>query len=195
MPQLSVREDGRPLEIVDNFKLLGVHIRSDLKWIDNTENITKTAYERLWMVRRLKQLGASTNDLLDVYFKQIRRVLETAVPAWHSLLTKNERYLIERVQKTALHIILGERYNSYSDALTLFELKTLDERRKEMCVKFARKSAESDKFQNWFAESTQKKDRPKTRHHTKLKFKPIPTRTVRFEKSPIPYLASLLNDL
>ena len=139
LPQISVRDDGCPLELVENYKLLGVHLRSDLKWSDNTDNITRTAYERLWMVRRLRQLLASIHDLLDVYFKQIRRVLETAVPAWHSLLTKSERYQIERVQKTALHMILGDGYTSYSDALALLELKSLDERRKDMCIKFAKK--------------------------------------------------------
>ena len=36
------------------------------------------AYQRLWMVRRLKQMGANDDELLDVYCKQIRSVLEYA---------------------------------------------------------------------------------------------------------------------
>ena len=32
-------------------------------------------------------LGASRMDLLDVYMKQVRSILELAVPAWHPGIT------------------------------------------------------------------------------------------------------------
>ena len=56
----------RPLEVVDNFKLLGVIIRSDMKWYDNTNYICQKGYARLWLLRRLKNLGAGVLELLDV---------------------------------------------------------------------------------------------------------------------------------
>ena len=59
------------------------------------------------MLRRLKQFGANTEDLLDVYFKQVRSVLELAVPAWHGAISLIEQQSIERVQKSVDHIILG----------------------------------------------------------------------------------------
>ena len=34
------------LEVVESFKLLGVKIRSDLKWIDNTDYICQGGYTR-----------------------------------------------------------------------------------------------------------------------------------------------------
>jgi hypothetical protein len=51
------------------------------------------------MLRRLKGLGASTNELLDVYQKQVRSVLVMAVPVWQPALTKQESRQIERVQR------------------------------------------------------------------------------------------------
>ena len=60
------------------------------------------------MIRRLSKLGASQTDMLDVYNKQIRCVLELAVAVWTPGLTKQEGYQIDRVQKYALHFILGE---------------------------------------------------------------------------------------
>ena len=60
-------------------------------------------YLRLWMIRRLKRLGASRTDMLDVFYKQIRCVLELAVAVWTPGLTQAESAQIERVQKCALH--------------------------------------------------------------------------------------------
>ena len=53
---------------------------SYMKWYDNSDYICQKGYSRLWMIRRLKGLGASEAELLDVYQKQVRSVLELAVP-------------------------------------------------------------------------------------------------------------------
>ena len=80
-PKLTLPDMGdNYLEVVETFKLVGVIIRSDMKWCDNTDYICKKGYSRLWMIRRLKGLGADTKELLDVYQKQVRSVLEMAVP-------------------------------------------------------------------------------------------------------------------
>ena len=57
-------------------QLLGINLRTDLKWSDNTTEITKKGYARMWTIRRLKLLGATKNDLKDVFEKQVRSVLE-----------------------------------------------------------------------------------------------------------------------
>ena len=107
-------------------------VRSDLSWRSNTSNICQKAYARLWMLRRLKPLGASISDLLDVYEKQIRCVLEFATAVWTPGLTKDEVNQIERVQKAAFSIILAEKYKSYERALKLLEMETLTDRRNDM---------------------------------------------------------------
>ena len=67
------------LEVVEEKKLLGVVLRSDLSWGANTEYMVKRANRKLWCLRRLKKLGARRSDLIDVYIKQIRSLLEFAV--------------------------------------------------------------------------------------------------------------------
>ena len=62
---------GVKIEVVKQMKLLGVVITDDLKWHENTIHITKKAYSRLWIFRRLKSMEASVSILLDVYNKQI----------------------------------------------------------------------------------------------------------------------------
>ena len=53
--------------------------------------------------------------------KQICSILEFGVPVWNSGLTQDEVSVIERVQKSFLHIVFGEDYVEYENAL--FESK------------------------------------------------------------------------
>ena len=97
-------------------KLLGLISRNDLSFGPNTEEITKKGYSRLWLVRRLKKLGASIEDLKDVYCKQVRSILEFGTPVWNPGLTKEQVADIERVQKSFLYIILEKDYQNYTHA-------------------------------------------------------------------------------
>ena len=65
------------------------------------------------MIRMLNSLGATTSEMLDVYEKQVRSILEMAVPVWNANLTQGEEKQIERVQKTAFYVILGHEYQNY----------------------------------------------------------------------------------
>ena len=78
-------------------------------------------------------------DLLDLYIKQIRCLLELAAPAWNGSLTRSEIVDIECVQKCALHIFFGALYEDYSGALEMSNLESLDKRREILCLKFAKK--------------------------------------------------------
>ena len=96
------------IDLVEETKLLGVIVRSDLSWSSNTDYMVERANKKLWFLRRLKKLGANQDDLKDVYVKQIRSILEFAVPVWHSSLVGEDRLKTERVQKSALRIIFGD---------------------------------------------------------------------------------------
>ena len=198
MPQLTLSGMGDCfLEVVEKFKLLGIVVRSDLKWWDNTDYICQKGYSRLWLLRRLKCLGASVSELVDVYQKQVRSVLELAVPVWQPALTGKEKTQIERVQKCALHIILGANYHSYTDALNQIGCESLEDRRVKLCEKFARKSSKHKKYQNWFCRNRNEGPKFNTRANSgkfKNQYIEVKTRTERFKKSPLPYLTELLNN-
>ena len=178
------------VETLEEMKLLGLIISNDLKWKSNTENITKKAYKRLWVIKRLKGQGASMEDLIDVYTKQVRSVVEFGIPVWNYGLTKEDISDIERVQKSFLHILLGSQYICYKSALAKVQLETLEERRTSICEKFAMKAAKHPKHRTWFEVNAP--SGPGTRSE-KSKYKPPLCRLQRYQKSPIPYLTSLLN--
>ena len=171
-------------------KILGLTLQNDMKWKSNTKNMTSKAYKRLWIIKRLKRAGANKEDLIDVYSKQVRSVLEFGAPVWSSGLTKEEIDDIERVQKAFLHILLGQNYFSYENALLTSGLDSLEHRRIGLCLQFAKKAAKHPKHQSWFQE--QDLEVPNTRSK-KLKFKEPFCRSSRFRNSPIPYLTRLLN--
>ena len=120
MPEVTLND--QQLDLVDEIRLLGLIIRKDLKRTANTDYIVKKANGRLWTLRRLKNLRATQEDLLDVYLKKVRSVLELGVPACHCSLTQAETRDIEWVQKSTLHIVLGNEYISYRHALDVVKL-------------------------------------------------------------------------
>ena len=144
----------------------------------------------MWILRRLKNLGAQDDDLVDLYSKQVRSVLELAVPAWHGGINQAQRIQIERIQKSACHIILGDRYQSYKTAMKTLDLDTLQSRRDKLSLNFARKSEKHYKFQSWFKPAVCSQD---TRQ-VKFKYCDVKANHSRFSKSPISYLTKLLNE-
>ena len=142
------------------------------------------------MLRRLKKHGAGRDDLKDVYIKQVRSVLELAVPAWHPGLTQSDSHDIERVQRAATNIILGPDYKSYQTALKTLQLDSLAARRESLCLKFGKKAIKHEKHSNWF--KVNQSDR--VTRQPRNKFCPVIARTKRFQESPISFLTQLLNE-
>jgi len=99
-------------------------------------------------------------------------------------------FAIERVQKCACYIILGNQYTSYKNALKLLDLETLESRRRKLSLKFAIKASKHSKFKAWFKPNV---NNVNTRLE-KPKFCDVKSNHVRYEKSAISYLTKLLNE-
>ena len=124
---------------------------------------------------------------MDVYIKEIRSVLELAVPTWNGGLTCSQRHDFERVQKVAAAIIIGTRL-PYETALAQLGLASLDARRNDICKKFARKT-----LKGRHADIFSKNQNPyETRN--KSEFTHAACKTKRFFDSPINFLTRVLNE-
>ena len=176
-PQIFL-QDGSLLYLVDEIKLLGVIITSDLKWQKNTKHIIMKANKRMWIIKRLKSMGANLEQLKLDFFQQVRSVLEIAVPVWNSSLTISDTLSIERVQKSFCHIALGKDYKGFNEAISSLRLKKLELRKLMLCRTFDVKTAQNRKFKEWFQLNKIKKN---TRRK-KLKYKKINARTKHYEK-------------
>ena len=97
------------------------------------ESIVAKASKRLHILRVLRRGGVEINDLITIYTALIRSLLEYCSVVWHHALPSYLSQELERIQKRALKIIVPAL--SYSVALEFLNLRTLDERRNELCVK------------------------------------------------------------
>ena len=147
-PELNIEGFEEKLQVIKKTKLLGLMLTEDLKWASNTDYVVRNGFKRMWKLRRMKVLEVEPLFLLDVYTKEIRSVLELAAPAWHSGLTIKQAADIERVQRVALNIILGDlnqgdRNFCYDMALVILNIEPLSVRREKLCLTFARKTLKS----------------------------------------------------
>ena len=87
LPELCLSDDII-LKTETSIKLVGVIVSNDLKWTENTDYICQKAMKKIWVLRRMIFMGLETEHIFDTYTKEVRSILELAVPVWHSSLTK-----------------------------------------------------------------------------------------------------------
>ena len=138
------------LDTINQTKLLGTIISTDLKWGENTEMLVKKGFQRMLILHKLYSFNIADSDMVNIYILYIRSILEFSCQVWHSSLTEEEISDLERVQKVAIKIILKERYVSYFQALEVLELDTLAERREKLCLNFAKKCLKHEKAKDMF---------------------------------------------
>ena len=170
------------LEIIDETRLLGCVITSDLKFHKNTDVMIKKAYARMCIIHKLYSFNVPVVDLVNIYILYIRSLVEQNVAVWNHTITQEEAEDIERVQKIALKIILKEDYENYDNALDFTGLEKLSIRRKGLCLRFAKKCLKNDKTAGMFPlnpcydsrQRNSEKFQVKFAHNNRLKFSAVP---------------------
>jgi hypothetical protein len=127
--------DGNTITRVSVYKLLGVHVESNLKWNTHVNYICAKASSRLYFLKQLRKCCTSIGDMLHFYTAVIRPVLEYACPVWHSSITKEQSIRIESIQRRAVYIINGLT-TDYSEFCFNNNLLCLYERRRVLSQHF-----------------------------------------------------------
>ena len=96
--------EGKTLERVKEFKLLGVNIQNDLKWNTHVSDIVKKANKRMYYLRVCRKADLPKDVGLTTFLTKIRPLLEYASPIWGGLPAYLEED-IERVQNRCLDVI------------------------------------------------------------------------------------------
>ena len=171
-------------------KLLGVEIQNNLGWDIQVKNMISRASKRLFIFYVLRKYGAPAEDLLAVFQAYIRPILEYACAVWHSALTKHQTHQIERIQKRICKIILAEEYQSYEAALQHLKITSLEDRRKDMVLKFGQQVLSSERHRHLLPDQ-----RSRAYNLRRSNTFPEPLcKTNRLQNSTIPYVIKLLND-
>ena len=178
------------IEIVEQAKLLGLILTSDLKWNENTNYLIKDANKRMVMLRAASKFTSDKAVLKQIYYSRVRCKLEQSAAVWSSSLTQKNIKDLERVQKSAVRIIIGKSYESYTETLKELDMKRLSERRDLICLKFAKTSLRLDNFKKLFPMQKNIHDmetRQNERYHV------VRSYGKRYAVSAIPSMQKLLN--
>ena len=125
---------------------------------------------------------------MTFYILKIRSILMFGAVCYHSALTKELSHRLELQQKRSLAIILGSKYQSYRNALSLTSLPILDTLRGEACLRWSIKAQSNPLHADLFPLN------PSTvQTRWKPKFKEYKCRTDKFYRSAVPSMTRALN--
>ena len=142
------------------------------------------------LLRKAASFGPPIEDLKDIYILFIRSILEQSATVWHSGITSENSSDLERVQKSALKIILNRSYSTYENALARLGIDSLESRREQLCLNFARKCTKNKKLEHMFPENV-KPHGMNTRNEERYRVQFA--NTDRLKNAPIIYIQNLLN--
>ena len=183
--------NNKIIETIKETKLLGTIITDNLKWNKNTKFICKKAYARMQLLQKIRSFTSNIKDLIHIYKTFVRSVAEQSCVVWNSSLTRKNIRDLERIQKVAVKLIIGNRYE-YQEALQILNLPTMKTRRKMLTERFAVKCVKNKKTSTMFQQSN-------TKHKMKLrktkKYHESKALTRRFQISAIPTMQKILNKI
>ncbi len=105
---VDYRRQSREHTPITSFKFLGVQITEDLTWSAHTDAVLKKAHQRLFFLRRLRKFGTSPSILRSFYTCTVESILTGCITTWFRNSTAGNRKALQRVMRTARHIVGGE---------------------------------------------------------------------------------------
>ena len=118
--------------------------------IQTQKNIISKVNKRRLLLKRINSFGATTEEMVHLWTIYCRSVLEQSAVVWSSPLTEENKMDLERTQKIFAKIILKNQYSNYNEALLKLNLQSLEDRRNELSLKFAKNCLLNEKFRDLF---------------------------------------------
>ena len=86
-------------------------------WAKNRKEIVTKSYQRMQLLNAAANFTSNIQDLKSIYLTSVRSVVEQSAVVWHSSLNFKNRRDLERVQKTAVMVILKQKYTNYKEGI------------------------------------------------------------------------------
>ena len=151
----------------------------------------KKVNARMQLLRKVWGFGSSIEDMVHLWKVYCLSILEQSAVVWGGMLTDENKQDLERTQKSFVKLVLEENYTTYLSSLKSLGLETLETRRKNQTLKFAKTSLADGHFSDLIYKNI-KKNRPKTRK--KEYYNVTFAHTERYKNSPILTMQRLLNE-
>lgn len=133
----------------DSIKVLGFHFGLRPTMHAHVAVLRKRMNQKVWVLRHLKRVGFTEQELSKVYRTIILPTLNYCAVVYLSQLTDEQDQQIERLQAFALLNIFGYGV-PYSQMRDRAGVTTLRQRRIDLCDSFAEKCLKSVRFCKWF---------------------------------------------
>ena len=182
---------GNNIEIVDKMKILGTIVNDRLSWDENCGLLIKKVNDRMRLLRGVQSFGASAEEMVHLWILFCRSVIEQSCVVWGTSLTQENIDDLERTQKTFAKMVLREKFKTYENALLILNLDSLQKRRQDMCLKFAKSGIENGKLNDLFPVN-EKTHKMKTREDEKYKVQFA--NTDRLKNASIITMQKMLNE-
>ena len=191
LPDLHLGDVSLP--VVQQCKLLGVHLTTEMNWNLHVAEIIKKANKSIYMIRRAKQFQFSLHSLATLFQWYVRTILEYAAPVWHPGLTEMQHRQLELIQRRCVRIMLGQKYQGYEAALERLHLSPLRDRREMLTLRLGKSILRSPEHRSLLPPTMAQVHGRATRHGNRLR---VPARTTaRYQNTFVPYVVKKLNAL
>ena len=152
--------------------------------------MTQRASKKIWLLRRMKQLGVDEPTITTYWRSEGLVHLENCAPVWAGGLNMGQERALQTVARRAVAAITGRTREEYTATCHRLGLEPdLCVRRLQLCRRFALRTATRSRHQDLFS----KQDNPhSTRSGGKVWREPT-CRTRRHLLSARPHLTRLLN--
>ena len=90
---------GQNIQIVDQMKILGTVVNSDLTWTDNCMMIIKKVNNRMQLIRNIFSFGATKEEMVHLWIVFCRSVLEQSFVVRHGSLTQENKDDLEKKKR------------------------------------------------------------------------------------------------
>ena len=143
------------------------------------------------LIRGNKSFGATSSEMVHIWILFCRSILEQSCVVWGPSLTLENKEDLERTQKSFAKLVLKEKYKNYENALKILNLDSLEDRRKELILKFAKSAIKSNTMNDLFAKNEILHDmKTRNRNTYKVNF----ANTDRLRKASVITMQNMLNE-
>ena len=181
--------DSEILSVKKELKVLGVMVQDDLKWDSQVKLMVGKASAKIWLLRRMKQMGVDEITITSYWKSEGLVHLEHCAPVWSGGINIGQANDLQRTQMRAVAAITGGREDYTMACLRLGLEPNLSVRRTQLCLKFARRTATASRHTDLFT----RLENPRQTRGGGKEWREPPCRTRRHLQSAVPHLTRLLN--
>ena len=196
-PEFQLHEGNNPstsryLNVQKSHKILGLFVQNDLRWGTQVDYMVKKGSKKIWMLRRMRQMGVDQRTIASYWKAEGLCHLEYCSPVYSGALTVQQERDLARVHRRAVAAITGRhcRGEEFVAACSSLGLEDdLSQRRLRLARDFAKRTVEKSRHQDLF---TRLENPPNTRSGGKV-WRDPKCHTQRHLQSAVPHLTRLLN--